>query len=101
MNAVLKFEKPRVSNSQINKVCEFKKLDSEIKRLEKIKDELKKDIIKNMGNNTEILNESRHVIATLTEKIRTGIDSKKLKENYNDAYMNCLKTTQYKEFRAK
>lgn len=97
---LLKAIKSDDSLSLTDSVNQYRLLLAEIKRLEGLKNKLKKEIIDKMDG-SELLDENQHVIATLIEKNRSSVDLRKLETNYNDAYVDCLKITTYQEFRVK
>lgn len=66
--------KPVYKETLVEKVEKFRALDREIKKLTKLADSLKVDIISSMDGAKSIFDEKGHEIATYTTQTRSGFD---------------------------
>ncbi len=78
--------KPFYKQSLEQQIERFRSIDREIKKLQKIADEIKKQITKTMDEAPEAYNAAGHLIATYTEQSRAVFNKIEFELHYPGVY---------------
>lgn len=93
--------KPRCNLSLVEKIERLRVLDREIKRLLSVHDELKTEVIDEMGDSKEIIDTLGAVIATLTDQVRNNFDRVAFDLENPGVYDKYINKSHYRVFRLK